>query len=375
MKAKINKALFRRMIIFAGIFVSWISLIHANDDYTSASDFIFDQSTCSLTVKRKAGWWWHHNYTFTVPDIYQNISWAKIYPHDITNKSVNSINVSIDVWNYCRTKWFSTTSTWLNWQRRTRYFQYESQKDAWIDNDYVDFNTPMFYSSVAVSDWTYNFTTVLYHSLNQPIIEYDTNPPSVDVTFTVGWVTSNTLDWTNQDVTVKVACSDVESGCDMRSINWWQVSWNTYIRTFSTNFTEWIYVFDKAWNRAYANSSVWKIDKIKPNIAVTCTWLDWNMSSWSVTCVTDYVSDYMDEFTSPEEIDAKADTKDWRLDDIKPNISNAFQRLINVINASDRTIYRKIDSSEVIKNSTINKKTLSKKREFKKEEVIKYNRW
>jgi len=266
------------LFILSSFHVLWSS-VYANVDYTTASDFSFNTWSCILTVNRKAWVWWHHNFSFTVPNIYQDISGATIYPKDLQGEGSTTpsvVHLQMDIWNYCRSLGYLATSPWA-WNKKTsRYFQYKEQADEWKNNGYKEFFST--YRSIEKITGHNGTSSIAFYITirfaNPPaIVEHDYTPPIWTVSY-------STNSYTNKDVVVTVACSDDVSWCKQ----------GTYSKTVSSNESWSITIEDNAWRSSVISYNVDWIDKEPPVLNLTCTWLDWDWNAkWLVTCTSSII--------------------------------------------------------------------------------------
>ncbi len=115
------------------------------------------------------------------------------------------------------------------------------------------------------------------------LVYFDVTSPNSTISYTLAngspyipWT------WSNQDITVRITCDDSSNNggwCDMRNIPNWNISGNTYSRTFSSDNNSIngnITLYDKAGNITIVNYGELKIDKTAPTLSDIWDTRPWN---------------------------------------------------------------------------------------------------
>jgi len=112
---------------------------------------------------------------------------------------------------------------------------------------------------------------------------WDTSSWSLDVIWPIATVEYSSDYWTKEDVIVSITCSDIESGCDIYDINWWNSSDNIYTKTFTSNESWSIDLKDNVWN--FSNIAYWvvNIDKDLPVWTLELSSTGWTNSDITAT--------------------------------------------------------------------------------------------
>ena len=119
---------------------------------------------------------------------------------------------------------------------------------------------------------------------NNATPSWTTSCQSWDASAPTWAVSYSTTNWTNQDVTVTITCSDNwGSNCLMYNMANWTISGNSYSKTLSSNEDSSIALKDGAWNISVIDYNVNFIDKIAPTWTVTYSNTNWTNGTVDIT--------------------------------------------------------------------------------------------
>ena len=228
----------------------------------SLSSLIDGDNTLNFKITDKVGNITHINYNIKYDNI--NPSWEASY------SIIDWWNVNIKI----------TCTDTLSQCEENTYTKEVPINDTWY---------------ITIKDNSWNSNNIDYNTSS-----IDTIPPTI--WYSIWWTNSSDI-WANENVTISIKCSDNSwwSWCDTDSYQykesdssftcdspWW--TWKPYSRSilYNNNWTKYICFKwnDLAWNLAYSQIAIIKVDKINPIISYSITWWTTLTNTWTNEDVT-----------------------------------------------------------------------------------------